>query len=282
MPELPEVETMRRGLLPCVGGRIAAVRKPRSRYRPIVMEPAWPTLRQRLLGRTIAAIERLGKRVLVKFDNEESLVIQPKMAGLVSIGMPPKPQHVRLVLDLEGAQATPLVYWDQRGLGTVKLWTARQLQDFLGSGQLGPDALSVGMAEFRQRFSSSHREVKPTLMDQQRIAGIGNLYASEILHRCFIHPRLRADRVSPTRWRRIYEVTREVLEEAIRYEGSTLSDGSYRNALHNPGNYQNAHRVYDREGLPCLQCKRGIVERIVQSQRSTFYCPRCQKMPKMG
>jgi formamidopyrimidine-DNA glycosylase len=276
MPELPEVETMRRGLLPCVGGRITAVSKPRSKYRPIVMSPSLATIRRRLLGRTLVDVERLGKRVLLRLDSSDTLVLQPKMAGLVLVGLPPNQAHARLVIELAGCRATPIIYWDQRGLGTVRLWNAQELQAFLNSGDLGPDALSVSFEDFYGRFSTSRRELKPTLLEQHRVAGIGNLYASEIVHRCRIDPRTPADQLSRRQWRKIFAATVAILEEAIRYEGSTLADGSYRNSLDAPGNYQNAHRVYDRSGLPCLQCKTGKIERIVQAQRSTFFCPRCQ------
>jgi hypothetical protein len=99
MPELPEVETMRRGLFPCIGGRIVSVVKPRSKYRPIVMEPALPTLRKRLLGCRVIGIDRLGKRVVIRLDSTDALVLQPKMAGLVLVGLPPNQAHARLVIE---------------------------------------------------------------------------------------------------------------------------------------------------------------------------------------
>jgi formamidopyrimidine-DNA glycosylase len=278
MPELPEVETMRRGLLPCIGGRVTAVLKPRSRYRPIVMEPPLPALRRRLFGKRIEEVQRLGKRVAIRFDSDDWLILQPKMAGLVLVGLPPNQAHARLVIELEDCEKSPIIYWDQRGLGTVKLWSQTELEDFLESGQLGPDALQASAQEFADRFGISRKEVKPTMLEQHRIAGIGNLYASEILHRCKIDPREPASALNLSDWRRIHHATVAILETAIRYEGSTLSDGSYRNALDRPGSYQNAHRVYDRAGEKCLRCRSGIIQRIVQAQRSTFLCSSCQKL----
>ncbi len=234
MPELPEVETMRRGLFPCIGGRIVSVAKPRSKYRPIVMEPALPTLRRRLLGCRVTGIDRLGKRVLIRLDSTDVLVLQPKMAGLVLVGLPPNQAHARLVIELEDCRSSPIIYWDQRGLGTVRLWTASQHEDFLTSGELGPDALVATLDDFVGRFGASRREVKPTLLEQHRIAGIGNLYASEILHRCRIDPRVPSNALNRSDWRRIRLATLSILQEAIQYEGSTLADGSYRNALDNP------------------------------------------------
>lgn len=282
MPELPEVETMRRGLLPCVGGKIVSVSKPRSKYRPILIEPPFPKLRLRLVGCRIVDVERLGKRVVLKMDSGDSLLLQPKMAGLVLVGLPPNQAHARLVIELSGVSASPIIYWDQRGLGTVRLWNVAEMKDYLDSGSIGPDALAVDFEDFHARFAASRREVKPTLLEQERVAGIGNLYAAEILHRCGIHPQRRADKLSKATWWKIYEATLEILQEAIIYEGSTLGDGSYRNAKNNPGSYQNAHQVYDRAGQACRKCKRGVIERIVQAQRSTFFCPCCQRPPKMA
>jgi formamidopyrimidine-DNA glycosylase len=106
---------------------------------------------------------------------------------------------------------------------------------------------------------------------------VGNLYASEILHLAGMHPRLRCDRVRGEQWRRVRAAMLDVLGEAIRYEGSTLGDGTYRTALNGAGSYQNHHRVYDRADQPCPRCRRGAITRIVQAQRSTFFCPACQR-----
>jgi formamidopyrimidine-DNA glycosylase len=131
---------------------------------------------------------------------------------------------------------------------------------------------------FRSQLGGSRRAVKVALLDQRAVAGIGNLYASEILHLAGVHPAGRCDRLSRDAWRRIAEATQEVLETAIRFEGSTLGDGTYRNALNQSGGYQNHHRVYDREGKACPRCGSGSeVVRIVQAQRSTFFCGACQR-----
>jgi formamidopyrimidine-DNA glycosylase len=114
-------------------------------------------------------------------------------------------------------------------------------------------------------------------LDQKAIAGIGNLYASEILHLARIHPQLQCDHLTARQWRAVHRAMIEVLTAAIHYEGSTLADGTYRNALNNPGTYQNHHRVYDRAGQVCPSCGRGQVTRIVQTQRATFFCPNCQR-----
>jgi formamidopyrimidine-DNA glycosylase len=121
----------------------------------------------------------------------------------------------------------------------------------------------------------SRRAIKVALLDQRAVAGIGNLYASEILHLARIHPAKRCDLLKADQWQAIHRHMLAVLNLAIRYEGSTLSDGTYRNALNQSGGFQDHHRVYDRAGEACRQCQGSIV-RIVQAQRATFFCPRCQ------
>jgi formamidopyrimidine-DNA glycosylase len=142
---------------------------------------------------------------------------------------------------------------------------------------LGPDALSATAADLIVRLGASRRAIKVALLDQRSIAGIGNLYASEILHVARLHPARLCRRLTQSEWHRLAAAIHEVLTEAIRYEGSTLSDGTYRTALNDPGRYQNQHRVYGRAGEDCPTCGRGTVVRVVQAQRSTFYCPLCQR-----
>ncbi len=277
MPELPEVETMRRGILPIVGGKIARVFAPKIRYRPLVITPSVKSIDQRLQGQIITAVRRLGKRVLIDTQSELTLVLQPKMSGLVAIGQTPTQDHIRLVIELTDCSIEKITYWDSRGLGTIALMSAVELASYFGPERLGPDALEITIANFYTVFAKLRREIKPALLEQQRVAGIGNLYASEILHLAKVHPRMRCDEISKPRYKKIFEKMRYVLDQAILYEGSTLSDGTYRNSLNKDGQYQNAHRVYDRESLPCLSCRHGKIERIVQSQRSTFFCPKCQR-----
>jgi formamidopyrimidine-DNA glycosylase len=277
VPELPEVETMRRGVLPIVGSRIEAVERPPSTKRPITMTPALPSMRRRLVGQRIAAIERLGKRVIIVLDSADRLVIEPRMTGLVLLTDPPTAEHLRLRIRLSGKRPKELLFWDRRGLGVVRLLRLAEFDALFGSGKkLGPDALAISADELKTRLGKSRRAIKVALLDQSAVAGIGNLYASEILHLAAIDPKRRCDRITREQWARILAATREVLELAIGLEGSTLSDGTYRNALNQAGGYQNHHRVYDRTGELCLTCGESAIERIVQAQRSTFFCRTCQ------
>ncbi len=291
MPELPEVETMRRGVEPVVGSRIRDLQRPKTRLRPIQIYPRLSDFRRRVVGRRIAAVGRLGKRVVVELDGGDSavgdrIIFEPRMSGLVLLAQPPDREHLRLVFELSGGpisgnRARQLLFWNQRGLGVVRLVSPRRFARDYGpespSRKLGPDALEISATVLRRRLESSRRAIKVALLDQRALAGIGNLYASEILHRTATHPELPCNKLRPAQWKKLHAAMVEVLEEAIRHQGSTLRDGTYRIARNQPGNFQICHRVYQRAGEPCLQCGKARIVRIVQAQRSTFFCPRCQR-----
>ncbi len=274
MPELPEVETMRRGVLPIVGSCITSVTLPRCKLKPITLLPKIAAFRRRAVGREITAIDRLGKRVLVRLDSDDIIIFEPRMTGLVLLADPPNQAHLRLQIALDG-EHPQLLFWDRRGLGSVRLFSPKQMNEKLGPHLLGPDALAITVEQLRARLGKSGRAVKVALLDQKALAGVGNLYAAEILFRAGVHPEAKCQRLSVAQWTRIHEAMNVVLQTAIKYEGSTLSDGTYRNALNEAGGYQAEHLVYDREGQSCVQCEAEIV-RIVQAQRSTFFCRRCQ------
>ncbi|HMP05895.1 MAG TPA: DNA-formamidopyrimidine glycosylase family protein [Lacipirellulaceae bacterium] len=281
MPELPEVETMRRGIAPVVGCRIQSAERLPCPRKPILLKPALAALRRRVAGRRIERTDRAGKRVVLWLDSGDALVFEPRMTGLVLLDDPPDALYCRLRLSLRGGKARQLLYWDRRGLGRVALLTRAQFDDHYGPHALGPDALTMTGPMYCERLGGSQRAVKVALLDQRAVAGIGNLYASEILFTAGIHPALPCRRMTRRQWDALAETAVAVLETAIRYEGSTLSDGTYRNALNRAGGYQNEHRVYDKAGAPCPRAEcRGVVARIVQSQRSTFFCSRCQRLSR--
>jgi formamidopyrimidine-DNA glycosylase len=279
MPELPEVETMRRGVASVVGSRIVCIERPPCRKRPIAISPRIDVLNRRAWGERIGSVERIGKRVVFRFESGDSLVIEPRMTGLVLLSQPPTQEHVRLRVKLTGGTNRELLFWDRRGLGTVRLVGAKDFARLFGQERIGPDALSIDPETLRARLHRSKRAIKVAMLDQRALAGIGNLYASEILHLAKIDPCCRCSGLNRAEWHRLHAATMEVLELAVRHEGSTLSDGTYRNALNQSGSYQNHHRVYARAGERCPTCQRGRIVRIVQSQRSTFYCPNCQRKP---
>jgi formamidopyrimidine-DNA glycosylase len=284
MPELPEVETMRRGIAHLAGLRIKSVAFPRGTVRPISMQPAVGPMQQRLIGRMLAAVHRFGKRVAIELDERERagrewLVIEPRMTGLMLVADPPTQAHLRMELGLESRRHPRLLFWDRRGLGTIRLLDDRGLAAACGPDRLGPDGLAVTGAELRERLGGSRRAVKVALLDQQAVAGIGNIYAAEILFAAGIDPRVPCRRLNAARWEQIAAATRGILAEAVRLEGSTITDETYKTADNRSGQFQLQHRVYGREGEACRQCGAAIL-RMVQTQRSTFFCTHCQWHPQ--
>ena len=282
MPELPEVETMVRGIRPFVEGRrireLVACPCP---CRPLTYRPGLTEITERVRGQRITAVRRRAKRGILELENGEALVIEPRMTGLLLLSDAPDPGHLRLEWKLSGRQKfNSLWFWDRRGLGTVTLYEPETYQALITTGQLGRDALEMETTHWGDICRQSKRAIKVLLLDQQAVAGIGNLYASEILHRSRIHPAAPANLLTRQQIARLAESVSHILQEAIRYEGSTLSDGTYRNALNKSGGYQNAHLVYDRAGQVCPTCQTSEVQRIIQAQRSTFFCLKCQKPPR--
>ena len=229
-----------------------------------------------MVGRTIVGLGRIGKRVIVELDTNDRIVLEPRMTGLVLLAEPPNEEHLRLRIHLSRGAPEQLLFWDRRGLGIARLVDPDEFAELYGPDRIGPDALDATAELLRDRLAASRRAIKVALLDQRAVAGIGNLYASEMLHLAGIDPRRGCDRLKPHKWEALATANREVLELAIRYEGSTLADGTYRNALNMAGGYQNKHRVYDKTGETCRRCRQGVIVRIVQAQRSTFFCPICQ------
>jgi formamidopyrimidine-DNA glycosylase len=284
MPELPEVETMCRCIAAAAGCRIRSVERPKSPLQSILIWPRLDRFRRLAVGRTIVAIRRVGKRVVLQLDGKpgDCIVLEPRMTGLVLLEDPPDRKHTRLVFQLSGGPARRILFWDQRGLGVARLLSPEQFLQAYGPDRLGPDALTISAETLRLRLGGSRRAIKVALLDQHAVAGIGNLYASEILHHAAIHPALPCRRLRSAHWLKLHAAMGVVLQAAIRHQGSTLRDGTYRIARNKPGDYQVFHRVYQRTGEACLHCRRGRIERIVQAQRSTFFCPVCQPSCSFG
>jgi len=275
MPELPEVETMVRGLQPLRNLTIESLGRYRCSRKPISIRPTVATIRRRLVGRQLLSISRLAKRVVLEFSSGDRLVFEPRMTGLLLSSDPPTTAHLRFFITFLGAPHQ-FWFWDRRGLGTITAFSNSQWQLFMTSKKLGPDALAITADSLQTRLQPSRRPIKVVLMDQQYIAGIGNLYASEILFRANIDPRRQCESLGNEEWQTVSNAIIEVLQDAIAHEGSTLSDGTYRNALNQNGSYQNQHCVYARSDKRCRECQQTDIVRIVQNQRATFYCPVCQ------
>lgn len=271
---------MVRGIRPFVEGRqIETVKRCGCRFKPISIRPRFELLAKRLAGRRIETVCRLGKRVVLHVSGGSALVIEPRMTGLMLLSDPPDRAHLRIEWQLVGkAEYRSLWFWDRRGLGTVRLFGAGEIERHFRGGAVGPDALEMTVETWRRCCAATSRAIKIVLLDQRTVAGIGNLYASEILHVSRIHPAQRADHLKASELGRLSNAVRHVLEDAIRDEGSTLSDATYRTALNQNGRYQHKHRVYGRADKTCPTCSTGAIRRIVQGQRSTFFCPECQRL----
>jgi formamidopyrimidine-DNA glycosylase len=261
-----------------VGSRVTDVERIACRRRPIAIVPRMDRFRKRAIGHVVTEIGRVGKRVVVHLDSQDAIVLEPRMSGLVLVADPPTREHLRFRCTLSGNGIREFLYWDRRGLGNVRLISPNEFEEAFGPSKVGPDALIINGEMLRERLGRSARAVKVALLDQRAVAGIGNMYASEIVHLAGVHPAKACSRITRSQWEAIAEATHEVLNAAIRCEGSTLRNGTYRNALNQPGGYQSRHRVYDKAGEPCSVCGVGSrVMRIVQAQRATFFCPGCQR-----
>ncbi len=283
MPELPEVETVRRGLLPAMEGRVierAAINRPDLRF------PLPERMAERLTGARVLGLRRRSKYILADLSTAETLLIHLGMSGRMLISgirlgefhhaHPEPARHDHVVMDMEGGAR--ITFNDARRFGAMDLMeTARAEEHWLLRG-IGPEPLGNAFSEdyLASRLKGRAMPVKAALLDQRIVAGLGNIYVCEVLHRAGIDPRRKAGQIAAKRVASLVPVIREVLAEAIEAGGSSLRD--YRQADGELGYFQHAFRVYGREGQPCPvpDCS-GTVARIVQSGRSTFLCPRCQR-----
>jgi len=294
VPELPEVETVRRGLeRHVVGRRIVRVEVGRER---VVRRTSREELIAGLTDAVVEAAERRGKYLLLPLDSGDAVMIHLRMSGQVLVAPPgaPRPPHTHVVMHLDragggggvgdggdhGIHGSELWFVDPRTFGEVVVFDpdrAHQRLPELARLGIDPIADDLGVDELRRAFGATRRVLKPLLLDQHVIAGIGNIYADEILHRA----RLRPDRPADTLDRRRLTVLRDsivdVLTEAIDAGGSTLGDAQYVDLMGHTGSYQDDHRVYGRGGERCLTCGRGWVRRVVTGGRSTSFCPVCQR-----
>jgi len=270
VPELPEIETVARTLAPAViGRRVVAVRVRERRLRGGVA----PTFAARLTGRRIEAVARRGKYLLAPLDDGRLWLVHLGMTGQLTLAPHGRPdrRHDHVVVELDDGRL--LTYHDPRRFGRMAVIEASGLVAETGAGidplegAFTPDAL---FALTRGRRTP----IKALLMDQRRVAGLGNIYANEILFRAGVRPGRRAARLARDDCRRIVVAARLVLADAIRRGGSSISD--YRDGLGREGWFQLDHCVYDRAGRPCRSCRTPIRTRVVVG-RSTFYCPRCQR-----
>ena len=273
MPELPEVQTITTALVQAglPGATVTGVRVLRA---DVLNVPAGALVRALGLAR-VSDVSRRGKHIVFRLGDRWTLVIHLGMTGQVRLVAPTEPlqTHTHLVLDFVGLNLQ-LRLRDARRFGFVYLSDARREAVAGPLAQLGPEPLVLTSRELAGILARSARPVKNVLTDQRKIAGIGNIYADEVLHRAGILPLRRADSLGPSRVARLHQAMREVLVEAIGHGGSSISD--FLTPSGSMGYFQQHHRVYGRQGEPCRTCGR-TVKRVVLAGRSTHFCSRCQR-----
>jgi formamidopyrimidine-DNA glycosylase len=267
MPELPEVETTVRGLARVLDGRRVARVEAR---RPDLRRALPVDLGQRLTGARVIGLRRRAKYGLIDTDRGDTLVFHLGMSGHWRIDPSEIGKHDHFVLETE--DGTRLALNDARRFGSLDLVRSDELAKWPAFKALGPEPFDIAAPELRRRLAGRTASIKLLLLDQRIVAGLGNIYVCEALYRSGIHPRRAGGSVSLERLERLVQAIRNVLAEAIAAGGSTLRD--FASPDGELGYFPKSFAVYDREGQAC-RCG-GMVRRMVQGGRSTFYCPRCQ------
>jgi formamidopyrimidine-DNA glycosylase len=271
VPELPEVETMVRGIRPALLGRKL---RQLEVLDPFLLQGCLAEeLARQGRGATVSDVVRRGKWVVVTLAGTKGIiVIQPRMTGNFWLAVPDRPDHIRLVFHVDKPRAM-VWFCDTRRLGKIADHAALAF-----TRSHGPDALEIGRDELMARLKRTGRGIKPTLMDQKVLAGIGNIYADEILHASKIHPERGAGTLSRAELKRLHRAIQDVLATAIRLEGSSF-DAGYRTVLGMEGGYLAQNSVYGRAERPCRVCSEPIVKTKITGLigRPTYFCPRCQR-----
>ncbi len=288
MPELPEVETVRAGLVPAMEGHILTGVEVRRHNLRI---PFPRDFAARLKGRKVTRLKRRAKYILAELDSGETLVIHLGMSGRMAVYSEGKPRKLgNYVYDVAPLQPDKhdhvifetdaparIVFNDHRRFGLMTLVETDRLEQDKLFKDIGIEPLSAGFdtAYLAEALAGKKTPIKSALLDQRLVAGLGNIYVCEALFRSHISPKRLAGSIKRDRLAPLVTAIKKVLKDAIAAGGSTLRD--HAQATGDPGNFQHHFLVYGREGKPCkLGCK-GTVKRIVQAGRSTFYCPKCQK-----
>jgi formamidopyrimidine-DNA glycosylase len=275
MPELPEVETIVCGLR----GRLIGLEFSKVEVGlEKSIQGSKESFSRSLLGRKILRAERQGKNIILHLSGGAALRVHLRMTGrlrFVPAQAPPE-KHTHVTFSFQG-QLCQLRFVDQRQFGRLsveKEWMGDKLKSL---ADLGPEPFDISAKEFIRRTQLKHRAIKPLLLDQRFLAGVGNIYADEALHRARIHPRRRSDSLGGEALLRLYHALRRILREAIRAGGTSVR--TYVDANGSIGAFQHSLRVYGREGRPCRLCGSSIIRERVGG-RGTFFCPRCQTLPR--
>ncbi len=281
MPELPEVETVRRGLAPVMEGQVIAdmvVNRPDLRF------PFPERFAERVIGTRVERMGRRAKFLVTELSSGEALIMHLGMSGRFTVNSAgtadfhhdnaPNPKHDHVIFLMQ--DGTRITYNDPRRFGFMELWPSTDMATYPRLMQLGPEPLSnhFSVAYLDEALAGKAAPIKAALLDQSIIAGLGNIYVCEALFRAGISPRRKAASLVGKRNARLAPHIQDVIREAIAAGGSSISD--FSNASGELGYFQKQFSVYDREGEPCETCARPI-RRIVQSGRSSFYCGHCQR-----
>ena len=266
MPELPEVETIARKLEPDLLGK--TVKEADLRWSRTLATPSPKKFKEQIQGQKIKAVTRRAKYFILQLSDYQ-LLVHLRMSGdlYVKNSTVEPEKHDRLIIKLSGNKS--LIFNDTRKFGRV--WLTSSPEDILG--KLGPEPLERGFTPhwLYKSLQEKHRQLKPLLLDQTFLAGLGNIYTDEALYIAKLHPLRPSDSVSQEQAKALHEAIRKVLKEGIRRNGASI-DWVYRG-----GEYQNYFRVYDREGEPCKVCG-TLIQKLVVGQRGTHICPNCQKV----
>lgn len=278
MPELPEVETMVRGLRPALVG--ATLQELEILDPFLIHGTTTDRIRQAYVKQEIKAVHRRGKWVLLESLAGPTLVIEPRMTGGFWLVPPDRPEHARVVFHTNIA---PFTIWfcDIRRLGRIRLYANLAAAGTAIARSQAEDALVISLESLAARLKKTERSIKPALMDQKIVSGIGNIYADEILFASRIHPERVSSKLRAAEIGRIHANIAVVLERAIEAEGTSF-DAGYRTVLGLEGGFLAINAMYGHEGEPCPACGTPIIktEIIGLANRPTHYCPSCQTLPK--
>ncbi len=282
MPELPEVETVARGLQREIAGRrILSVTLGKTDFidNPEEIEKELP-------GRAIREVARYGKFLLLRLTvKQDAVELEAESALLVHLGMTgmlapqpagePQAKHTHVVALLDDGRE--LRYNDPRRFGRMAYLAGERLKKELE--RFGSDPLEAGLEEFTGRICGKRARIKALLLDQQVLRGVGNIYADESLWKAKIHPMRMGAKLQKEQVKELYRALQRILRRAIVMRGSSIAD--FLDVEGQPGEYQRHHRAYGREGKPCFRCK-TLIKRVIVAGRSSYFCPECQKAPRGG
>ena len=274
MPELPEVETIKEDLRELVVG--STVERVEVLDPALVEQPSAAEFARRLDGVRITGARRRAKHLIVELDSGDALVFQLKIGGQLLLVPPVEEPWTALmvVLQLDGGRR--LFLRDQTGFTRTRLLDAEELEARLAP--LGPEPLEEGFAVeyLRETLGGRRAQIKPLILDQKVVAGVGNIYADEILFDARLHPRRKANTLSEAEWRKLYEAIRENLAAGVEHRGTTVR--LYRDVLNRPGEHQNHLQIFEKHGGPCPEGCGGEVVQEKVGGRPTHFCPRCQRL----